>query len=240
MDNKLKIASYNIFSTRRYPDSDKLDMNFSADVIKKYMPDIIGLNEVSSGPAYGEQPKEIAGIVGYDHHAFAPILHLANNREYGNGLMSKYPIKSTEMIEIPDPEVKDEEGYYETRCILKAEIDVLGGTTVLVSHFGLVGSEKKNAVETVMKLLGENPKKTILMGDFNMTPDDEILKPLYTVLNDTADGYDEKALLSWPPDKPERKIDYIFVTKDFKVEKTYTADEIGSDHKMILTEIKLG
>lgn len=239
MANKLKIASFNIFSTRKYPESDKLDMNFSAAVIKQYMPDFIGLNEVSSGPAFGEQPKEIAEIVGYDHYAFAPILHLANNREYGNGLMSKYPIKSAEMIEIPDPEVKDEEGYYESRCILKAEIDVLGGITVLVSHFGLVNGEKKNAVETVMKLLGENPKRTILMGDFNMTPDCEILKPLFETLKDTAEGYDEKELLSWPADKGERKIDYIFVSKDFKVEKTYTADEIGSDHKMILTEIEL-
>ncbi len=237
--NKLKIASFNIFSTRRYPDSDKLDMNFSADVIKKYMPDIIGLNEVSSGPAFGEQPKEIAEITGHNYHSFAPILHLPKGREYGNGLMSKYPIISAEMIKIPDPEVKDEEGYYESRCILKAEVDVLGGITVLVSHFGLVGSEKKNAVETVMKLLGENPKRTILMGDFNMTPDDEILRPLYETLNDTANGYDEKELLSWPSDGAQRKIDYIFVSKDFKVEKTYTADEIGSDHKMILTEIEL-
>ena len=237
--NKLKIASFNIFSTRRYPDSDKLDMTFSAAVIKQYSPDIVGLNEVSSGPAFGEQPKEIAKITGHDYYGFTPILHLPKGREYGNGIMSKYPIKSVEMIKIPDPEVKDEEGYYESRCVLKAEIDVLGGITVLVSHFGLVNGEKKNAVETVMKLLGENPKRTILMGDFNMNPDDKILKPIFEALNDTANGYDEKDLLSWPSDKPERKIDYIFATKDFKVEKTYTADEIGSDHKMILTEIEL-
>lgn len=72
-----------------------------------------------------------------------------------------------------------------------------------------------------------------------MTPDDEILKPIFEILNDTANGYDEKDLLSWPSVVPERKIDYIFVSKDFKVEKTYTADEISSDHKMILTEIEL-
>ena len=31
--------------------------------------------------------------------------------------------------------------------------------------------------------------------------------------------------------------DYIFVSKDIKVENTYVADEVGSDHKMIVAEL---
>lgn len=234
----LKIASFNIQSTHKYPDYETLDQNFSAAVIKKYTPDIVGLNEVSSGKVYGKQPEGVAEASGYENYFYAPILELPG-RLYGNGLLSKYKITHAEMIPIPDPLVKDEDAYYETRCILKAEVDVLGGITVLVSHFGLAKAEQKNAVKTICETLGKNPEKTILMGDFNVTPDCEFLNPIKEVLNDTATGYDEKDLLSWPAINAERKIDYIFVSKDFKVERTFVADEVGSDHKMILTDITL-
>jgi len=239
MENKiLKIASYNIQSCRNHPDRNQIDAHFSANVINEYMPDIIGLNEVSSGKIYGEQPKELAEIIGYPYYFYAPILEFPG-RLYGNGIISKYPIKNAEMIPIPDPEVKDEDAYYETRCVLKAEIDVLGGITVLVSHFGLANSEKKNAVKTVCEILGLNPEKTLLMGDFNVTPDCEYLNPIKDVLNDTASGYDESKLLSWPSDEGQRKIDYIFASKDFKVLNTEVSVTIGSDHKMIVADLEL-
>ena len=233
----MKIASYNIQSCRNHPDRSAVSANFSAKVIKEYMPDIIGLNEVSSGTIYGEQPKDLAEIIGYPYYFYAPILEFPG-RHYGNGLISKYPIKNAEMIPIPDPEVKDEDAYYETRCVLKAEIDVCGGITVLVSHFGLANGEKKNAAKTVCEVLGLNPEKTLLMGDFNVTPDCEFLNPIKEVLNDTAEGYDEKSLWSWPSDVAERKIDYIFASKDFEVLNTEVSVTIGSDHKMIIADLK--
>ena len=57
------------------------------------------------------------------------------------------------------------------------------------------------------------------------------------ILKDTAEGYDENKLLSWPSINPELKIDYIFISRDIEVENTYVADEVGSDHKMILAEL---
>lgn len=241
MSNKLKVASFNIQSLRRHPDLENVDQSFSAAVLKKHMPQIVGLNEVSSDfgeTLYGVQPEGLAKETEYNYHFHAPIVEFPG-RLYGNGLMSKHPIKHAEMIPIPDPEVQDEDTYYETRCILKAEIDVCGGITVLVTHFGLAKSEQRNAVETVLKTLGENPKKTILMGDLNITSDNEFLKPIKEILNDTAEGYDENKLLSWPSINPELKIDYIFVSEDIKVESTYVADEVGSDHKMIIAELVL-
>ena len=67
---------------------------------------------------------------------------------------------------------KDEDTYYETRCVLRARIAVAGGITVLVSHFGLAQSEKRNAVAKVLELLKEETGPVILMGDFNMEPND--------------------------------------------------------------------
>ncbi len=238
MDKTISVATFNIQSTRRHPDRENIDPAFCMDVIKEYMPDILGLNEVSSGVDYGDQPKEIAEALGYPYYYYAPVLYLEEGRRiYGNALLSKYPIKSAETIVIDDPEVKDEDAEYETRCILKADIDVLGGMTVYVSHFGLANGEKANAVKEVMRRIGENSKRNILMGDFNMKSDDDIIRPLYDILKDTASICDED-LYTFPSDNPRCKIDYIFVSEDFEVCDTSVSDKIGSDHKMLMTKIR--
>lgn len=238
MNKTINVATFNIQSTRRYPDRENIDASFCMNVIKDYMPDILGLNEVSSGVDYGEQPKEIADFLGYPYYYYAPVLYLEEGKRiYGNALLSKYPIKNAQTIVIDDSEVRDEDAEYETRCILKADIDVLGGVSVYVSHFGLAMSEKMNAVKEVMHRIGANSKKTILMGDFNMEPEDEVLQPLYGILRDTASVSGE-ALNTFPADDADRKIDYIFVSNDFDVIDTEVSDKIGSDHKMLMTKIR--
>ena len=48
-------------------------------------------------------------------------------------------------------------------------------------------------------------EKCILMGDFNVTPENDVLKPIRACMKDTADYFD-KPLLSFPSDKPIKKI----------------------------------
>lgn len=136
---------------------------------------------------------------------------------------------------IPDPEKKlevqmDETGtiprHYETICLLKATLE--GGITVLVTHFGLNSDEQKNAVDTVIKNLAD--EKCILMGDFNLRPDNEILKPIRERMKDTADLFSEP-LHSFPSDNPRCKIDYIFVSKDVEVVSANIPAIVASDHR---------
>ena len=137
---------------------------------------------------------------------------------------------------IPDPEIKKYDGYYETRCLLKATIDVRNGLHVLVSHFGLNPDEHENAVETVVSNM---PKEhCVLMGDFNMEPDNQILNPIMQSLQDTAKVFSTYKL-SFPSDTPKEKIDYIFVSKDLKVEYADIPEIISSDHRPHVATIEL-
>ena len=79
------------------------------------------------------------------------------------------------------------------------------------------------------------------MGDFNITPDNEFLLPIKERLNDTAAGYsvDDESFYTFMSDNPYQKIDYIFVSKDFKTESVAVSEKIGSDHRMIKAEISL-
>ena len=217
----------------------EIDFDIIADTIKKCEADIIGLQEIrdeGQDADYQSQAKIIAEKLGYHYYYFAEAIRFKGVNPYGNAIISRYPIISAETIMIPDPEIKKYDGYYETRCLLKATIDVRNGLNVLVSHFGLNPDEHENAVETVVSNI---PKEhCVLMGDFNMAPDNQILNPIMQGLQDTAKFFSTYKL-SFPSDTPKVKIDYIFVSKDLKVEYADIPEIISSDHRPHVATIEL-
>lgn len=74
------------------------------------------------------------------------------------------------------------------------------------------------------------------MGDFNVTPDSELLKPIYEKMVDTATLFNGEKL-SWPSDKPTMKIDYIFVSPDIKIVSADIPEIVASDHRYHIAEI---
>ena len=68
------------------------------------------------------------------------------------------------------------------------------------------------------------------MGDFNVRPENEILLPIRECMKDTADLFSEP-LVSFPSDKPNRKIDYIFVSPDVTVLEADIPPIVAADHR---------
>lgn len=203
-----------------------IDYDELALEIKNSNADIVGLNEIyGEGSIFGNQVEILAKKTEMNYYTFAAAFE-HDYGPYGNGLLSKLPIRSVERIMIPDPVVKvNPEGYYETRCILKVTFD--DEITVLVSHFGLNYDEQKNAVATVLSEISN--QRCILLGDFNFTPDNDLLSFFLNTMSDVSIGYcdDEK---TWPSYSPCSKIDYILVTKDIIVETAKVSTNIVSDH----------
>ena len=96
--------------------------------------------------------------------------------------------------------------------------------------------EQENAVATVVKHLEK--EKCVLMGDFNVTPDDHVLTPIRERMEDAADAFD-RPLWSFPSDRPDRKIDYIFVTPDVEIITADIPPVVASDHRPHTAEIRL-
>ena len=133
----MKIMSFNTQHCLNFIEQ-KIDFQVMADAIKSLNPDIVGLNEMrgkGTNPQYDNQTSILSELTGMKHHYFAKAREINGENPYGNALLSKLPILSSETILVPDPEPKSETGPYETRCLLKAKLD--GGITVLVIHFGL-------------------------------------------------------------------------------------------------------
>ena len=233
----IKVMSFNTQHCLHYI-SKQIDFDAFVQEIKKHDADIIGLNEMrdeGSAADYEAQTKILAEKLGY-YYYFAKAIDVNGSNPYGNGILSRFPIISAGTIMIPDPEARAYKGYYETRCLLKAKIDVCGGLNVYVTHFGLNPDEQENAVETILANI--SAEKWVLMGDFNVTPDADVLVPLYKKLFDTAKMFTEE-LKSWPSDEPTMKIDYIFTSRDLNVLSADIPADVVSDHRPYVAEIEV-
>ncbi len=254
---KLKVMSYNIQSGRNYGEVLTRGFDWQIEVIRNAMPDIVGLQEVGKHPSAGfplypiegyptEYFAKELGMYSY----FAKAISVEGKYPYGNAILSKYPIINAKTVIIPDPIKQTDSEDYETRCVLVAELDVCGGITVMVSHFGLIEEEKVNAVNTVLDILKDIKTPVLFMGDLNMKPDDKILQPLFKALKDTAGG--ALTPITWPSDvdnktgkgkrRPQeevRKIDYIFASEHFNSQKVQTLQSRASDHLPYVVDFQI-
>ena len=230
----MKVMSFNTQSCTNYLEK-KIDYEIIAKAICDQDPDIVGLQEMRGAGEYPDfaNVEKLSELTGMPYYYFAKALTWPNGG-YGNAFLSRIPILEAETVMIPDPEVRGYKGYYETRCILKAKLE--GGITVLVTHMGLNPDEHENAVKTVLANVTE--EKCILMGDFNMRPDNALLSPIYERMTDTATEFDGDKL-SYPSDSPIAKIDYIFVSKDISVLSADIPAIVASDHRPHVAEISL-
>ena len=251
---KLKIMTYNIAAGRDFSGGPKpivINPDACISVIREEMPAICGLNEVDYKlPRSGriKLARHIGDALGYES-AFAPAVTWGVGT-YGNGFVSKYPIKEVEIFPIPDPTDKSEPVYYETRVILHTVVDFDGTEVdVFVTHFGLAKTEQESAVKTLVSLIKDAERPVILMGDFNVTPDNALLDPIRELLDDTFAVFPEKeASTIWTfPSSTEAiggkdtklKIDYIFVSHDIKTESVVIGEAKASDHKPYIATIEL-
>lgn len=232
----MKIMSFNIQHGIDYLYGG-VKLEIMADAIKKCDPDIVGLNEVfdeGTAEAFVPQAAILSKLTGLKYHYFAKAIDCGNNNPYGNAFISRYPIISAETITVPDPDPRAYNDYYETRCVMKVKLE--NGVNVLVTHFGLNPDEQENSVKTILEILPQ--EKCILMGDFNSTPDNPILAPIMEKMTDTAVKF-EKPFCTFPSHAPDRKLDYILVSKDIEVISAEVPELIASDHRPHLAEVKI-
>lgn len=263
---KLSVMTYNIASGRYYHNDEDfapnggtrvVDLSKCGEVIRQISPDFCGINEINhyeqsyvkkGQPA--DQTAFLAEFTGLNHHYFGKAIEFANRGAYGNAVISKYPILEATVIPIPDPVRKDDTGYYETRGIAKVKLDVAGGITVLQVHVGLNISESQNAVVELCRVIDETEGPVILMGDFNMRPDNFLLDRIRQRLHEICPLDEEypHTFPSWTHDAnitaslrdyPYCKIDYIFASHHFKQLDCRVHRVRVSDHMPLLATLEL-
>ena len=240
MKMKIKLATYNIshcqdFSENR-DDNAPVNIPKTAGFIKSFNADIVSLNEVYSSSANNDYNLQTEKLVQITNH---PYFVQAEGKTFswtsiGNAVLSKFPISEFEAIPVlaPTEEEKrpNENDWYEDRVVLSSKVKAeKKELLVLATHFGLNGLEQERMVNTLCEIIDKAKLPIILMGDFNALPHSNVLMPIYERLISCADIMNNKEY-TFSSFEPDRTLDYIFVSKEFKVEAFEVGKEIISDH----------
>ncbi len=227
---QLKLLSWNIWYDGYFDEITRFLAASNAD--------IIALQEVVPD----DKTRDVIGYLtnlGY-HHAFAPVLEIRKDgRTMSNAIFSKYEILKSETIVLSD---------IESRNALRADIKV--GTTVIhtfTTHL-LHTHQQPSEIQTLQaeNLIKTLPKEhTVVMGDFNATPQSEVIKKMEEVLVNT----DPSSAPTWSiypegcekcrPNAMNMKLDYIFTTKDIQTSLFKVENSKGSDHLPISAKIEI-
>lgn len=92
------------------------------------------------------------------------------------------------------------------------------------------------------ELIKDSEHPVIVMGDFNARPNDPVLDPIRELLSDTFDVYPDQNAITFPTNPefgPDQKIDYIFVSKEFKTESVEIINKQLSDHRAYVANVEL-
>jgi endonuclease/exonuclease/phosphatase family metal-dependent hydrolase len=223
--------------------------------IKRVNPDILCLQEaidIKGGNSFiFASTEEIQAAVGADYIFMSPIFnfkYMNRRANFGNCIISKYPIKSSETIFTGKQYVADFDFLNQTaniRNLQHAVIEINDRLLHILNHHGHHIHQHKNGDAETMRqcrIIAQQVKKLdgnlVLAGDFNLTPHSESLKQINQLLTNLSIKDKLKTTRTQFTHKKE-VCDYIFVSDATKVNSFKAMPDIVSDHKALVMEFEI-
>jgi endonuclease/exonuclease/phosphatase family metal-dependent hydrolase len=235
----VRVLTYNLhfgFDVRGWS-----DLEAAARAIEATGADVVGLQEVSRGWYVNGSTDMLAWLQRRLRMPYARFAG-ASDAIWGNAVLSRYPIVAGEVVRLP------REGVPLRRNALRVELDLGAGRRlqVAVTHLhhreGPDGSRVRLAqLPPLLERVAGQPA-TVLMGDLNSEPDSaEIALVRAAGFNDafTAGNGGRADELTWPSDRPNRRIDYIWLSGDLAASGFAAAPGTASDHRGIAVTVRL-
>jgi endonuclease/exonuclease/phosphatase family metal-dependent hydrolase len=250
---RIKILSYNIHYGVGM--DSKKDLQRIADVINKLNPDIVGLQEVADSVMIATLAKmtKMKGVFGASTEKETPNLYRllgiavpASQLYYGDGILSKHSFKYLGNVSLPSASSSRYEAMAIDVFILKQNGEK-ANIRFITTHFDYlesIGSDlaKKASIEVIEETFVKDSAKIpyILTGDFNSTPESDVLKQI-ELKGWVKEDFGQK-LYTVPVPSVTKQIDYILV----RPEKMWHITDVkvieegsASDHRPILMTLEL-
>jgi endonuclease/exonuclease/phosphatase family metal-dependent hydrolase len=244
---RLRVLTYNIHHGEGT--DGRLDLARIARVIAAQNPDLVALQEVdvkTQRTGGVDQPAELARLTGM-HAAFGRGIDFQGG-EYGNAVLSRFPITATKVHSLP---VKEGE---ERRCALVVIVRPWEGRPQAPGEVTFVGThlnhrdeaERIREADEINRLLVSNAdnRPTILAGDLNAQPHSEAMKRFLPHWKDAAaeaSAGNAEAAMTFPAAKPVRRIDYVLLRPAGAwrvIETKVVAEPVASDHRPVLAVVE--
>ncbi|WP_288357073.1 endonuclease/exonuclease/phosphatase family protein [uncultured Bacteroides sp.] len=243
-NTRLKVITFNVKSFEMVDMSNQVlfDVTPFADFLRDENADFIILNEMENRSSrqqrdgkYRDVVQELAeklgmfGIFGYAYNLGNKTgdnpeenYTYCMNELYGNAILSKYPILSSQAMQLPRPT-----GSADQRGVLVTEVVMPTGEMIRVvaTHLDHIGGQDEQAQLLISDQVINDNVPTILAGDMNSSPSSsamETVKTKFDIISNT-----------W--------VDYIFASKgDWKKISEYVKQSGNlSDHNAMISEIEL-
>lgn len=223
-----------------------------AKEIKAAGADIVGLQEVDVHWGMRSNNENLIKELAKDlnmHYAFAPIYDFeptadgAPRRQYGVGVLSKYPILQTTNHSItrlstqdPNPVPSLSPGFLEVLLNIK-------GTKLsfYVTHldFREDPSVRNRQVQDMLEIMSNNRHVKILAGDMNTTPCSPEISPLFRYFKDAWSEINSSPGFTYSAENPTQRIDYLFMSNQIMVKSAEVPFTLASDHLPVIADITL-
>ncbi len=238
---RIRILSFNIHHAQGV--DGRLDVDRIARVIRESGADVVALQEVDKNvPRSGsvDQPQQLANLLDMQV-AFGRTIELEGG-QYGNAVLSRFPIKSTQSHLLPNI------GGGEQRGVMQLELELPSSQRfiLLATHFDHRSdpTQRLASAEYINQLVESIPDRAVVLaGDLNAVPESSVLERLNSHwIRSSRERYP-----TVPVDIPTRQIDYVLINRaslnsGFGVHVLGThvlADAIASDHRGIQVDLNL-
>lgn len=223
----IKVMTYNIH--RGVNRDNELNLDGIVEAVRNSGAEIIALQEVerySVRTKFQDQIGYIADKLSMQY-VFGKSVNILNG-QFGNAILSKYPIEEYEVRELPSKGEK--------RTLLRARLDVYGNKISFYNtHLGLKQSERDKQIEEILKIAGDG-NNFILAGDFNEKVDK--LGAITQKYGDCASFENNDSKATFVNEGLSERIDYIFTSKGFEVKSYNVPISDASDHYPVVTTLK--
>jgi endonuclease/exonuclease/phosphatase family metal-dependent hydrolase len=243
---RLRLLTYNVHGCRGM--DGKYSTQRISRVIARIRPDIICLQELdqSRNRSGGiDQVGEIAAHLQADYH-FHAVSNVDDGR-FGNAILSAYPLTLLSSGPLPRGESLLN---LEDRGVLWVGVETpCGKIQVFNTHLSIREKERRiQAAALVGPRWLRNPGvhgPVLLAGDLNASSDSWSARRIGRVLwdvNDRRNG--EPVLQTWSSRLPIRRIDHVFVSNDFSVQRIRVPrtrlSRVASDHLPLVVDVACG
>jgi endonuclease/exonuclease/phosphatase family metal-dependent hydrolase len=235
----VRVMSYNLHFG--YDVEGWSDLEAAARTIEAGGADVVGLQEVSRGWYLNGSTDMLAWLQRRLRMPYARFAG-ASDAIWGNAILSRHPIAGAGVVRLP------REGVPLARNYLWADLDLGGGRLrLVVTHLHHVEGPEGARVRLAQlpPLLEEvaGRRATVLLGDFNAEPDSRevaLLRGAGLVDAFEAAGGSAADEPTYASDRPERRIDYLWLTPDLRASGFRATTTTASDHRGVMVTVATG